>query len=352
MLLLTYSSSLYPESYHRDPKLEKVDEQILPQHFRDASFRSFSDSQTLRPSYDVEYLYQKMRAPILPCQQQQSRFHLLPKLPPFDQLTPLDLDHPSICPPMRPNLQNLVDNTSQSNLLPPPLALSSMAPLPLRPNRTTSMGSHPPLSRSQTTRTVASSIYSRSVSTDELFSRHPSPLSSTSDAPHVALVSDSLRLETKSPIRPPTPHSQHRQLAIEHKPIRPESTPAMPPPSFWMYAHKVQEEHDPSQCEVMVPTKRHPFAHSEQRISISFSKNTESHNTQLEVGASANEDESPFYEKYRKGPRSPLWSGKSDFDRRLAAAISESNTSTNRSVHREKTNQGKVSKSRWPSTAF
>ena len=351
LLFLTCSSKLFPQPCPCKQATKNMVER-LPSHLRDTSFRSFSDSQTLRPSYDIDYLYPKIRAPILPRQQRQSRFNLLPKLPPFDQLTPLDLDHPSLHPTFKQEVLDPFANTSQANLLPSPLVLSPV-PLPLRPNRTTSMGSHPPLVRSQTTRTAASSIYSRSISTDELFSRHASPLSSMGDASHSGIAGDTTRLQAKPLTRPPTPHNQPKEQAAR-TPSRPESTPTMPPASFWTYARTVQEVQDPHHTarstnnpfvcvDTSKPLPSYPSCHT---------KNVKSKTHAIEV-AREEAGESPCYEKYRKGSGSPLWSGKSDFDRRLAAAMSETKISTSKSVHhREKTNAGKVSKSRWPSTAF
>ena len=321
----------------------------LPSHVRDTSFRSVSDAQTLRPSCDVQFVYPKMRPPILPRQYRQSRFNILPKLPPFDQLTPLDLDHPSIHPSKYPTCRqeglHPFDNTSQVNLLPSPLALPKMTPLPLRPTRTTSMGSHPPLKRSLTAQTATSSLYSRSIATDEVFSHDNSPFNSTSEATDSDFSGDSTPEQAKSPERPPTPHDLLVQPKLRHAPCRPVSTPSMPPISFWSYAQNMQEEEESPPD--LPPKEQNPyFFAAGQPSSIPLGREHKRKET-----LKPSEVRHP-YEKIRKGMGSPLWSGKSDFDRRLAATISERGTDTKMGVQRAKTNGGKVSKSHRPGVAF
>ena len=64
------------------------------------------------------------------------------------------------------------------------------------------------------------------------------------------------------------------------------------------------------------------------------------------------EHKAGFYERLRKGTRSPLWSGKRDLERKIAAAVSEDSKVRGEDLGRTKSKAGKVAKKRKPSTAF
>ena len=225
LLLVTCSTQLFLPIDNNQCEKPHFGPRQLPMHqsFPSAA-RSFSDSQTLRPSHDTQY--DNFKYPGLTYQRGPFR----PFIPPldFEKASP---NHPAF----NPKLQNPFD-ASQTNLLPSPLA-----PLPLRPDRTTSMRSHPPLSRSQTTDTISSSVYSRSISTESLLSGQPSPLNLTGDNPFNRVPSP---LAAKSVSKTPTVRQVNDDTTPD--PTRPISKPAMPPVAFWLYAHTQQQDHFPT----------------------------------------------------------------------------------------------------------
>ena len=346
---MTCSNTLFPSSGENIREKELDMGQRLPVQRPRHSFRSFLDSQTLRPSNDTECMSTKLPPPSFTYGHPRPfRRDFLPplNLPPLD-FQKADPSHPAF----KPELQNSCHNESQANLLPSP-----MHPLPLRPDRTTSMRSHPPTSQPQATATSASSIYSRSVSTESLFSRHPSPLSSTSDSSFMNFANNPPVL-AKSLKRPPTPHQSDREPHSNNKPNRPDSKPMMPPAPFWSYARGLQQQENAKLDSGLsrplsthaVQTIRDPRTTSPLNFHVPF----------VYYDAAAEEHSSPSaekpnqgsYERLRKGTRSPAWAGKRDLDRRLAAAI-EDIKGEKQDVSREKSKRGKVARKCKPSTAF
>ena len=230
LLLVTCSTQLFLPSTQQRFEKPCFGTQRLPLHRSyPSAARSLSESQTLRPSHDTEEGSFKFAAP---GGLTYSQGPYGPLLPPIN-LQKASSGHRAF----KPELQIPYD-VSQTNLLPSPLA-----PLPPRPDRTTSMRSHPPLIRSKTADTISSSIYSRSVSTESLFSPQLSPLNLSNDDPFGRILSPATA--TANILNKPSTIRQVRDDTIssdDEAPVRPASKPAMPPAAFWLYARTKQQD--------------------------------------------------------------------------------------------------------------
>ncbi|KAL9127782.1 MAG: hypothetical protein Q9217_003412 [Psora testacea] len=203
------------------------------------------------------------------------------------------------------------------------------------------------LTRNQTAGTTSSSLYSRATSASSTFSRNPSTLSSFSDS-SLGSASKCSPLSTMSSTgKPDVPKIPHRFRQSNHmlrgggRPIRPGSTPTMPPSAFWLYARNAQQKRNalmdaetqetPRNLQSRIPSRssrkreasvcRYPImqASLEQAASPPGPSTDRHHTVRVAKRGSGS------YEKLRKGqrPRPPNWAGKADLDRRLATAARE-----------------------------
>ena len=344
---VTCSSQICPRP--ANPEMHHISDAVsrFPAHH--AWTASTSDSQTLRPSHDVDCLPSKCP----PSSHYKPQLELRREcLEPLDLSLTLD-SHKAQHARGLSNGLNFQFNPhqhdlSQTCLLPSPLQPPPNG-LPQEPSRATSLRSHPPLSRSQTVDTLGSSIYSRSISTESLFRREPSPLSAhNKNNPFTTRSPSSPPLDKGSPNRPPTPHSLERKASsaphpTHSKPPRPDSIPAMPPSKFWLDVCQASSQtHQapplPSPLQIRKPSiSQTPHAFCD--VDTEKHPNGTTHTHQRS------------YDRLRKGTKSPTCAGKQDLDRRLAAAMDVAAGDLGLMMG-EKSKGRKVSKKRQPSGAF
>ncbi|KAL9628912.1 MAG: hypothetical protein Q9164_007104, partial [Protoblastenia rupestris] len=253
-------------------------------------------------------------------------------------LPPLRFQEPpeEVHPALKAELQTPAQSSITVDLLPPPISQLSFTA-----GRSVNTNSHPTLTRSQTVATSSSSIYSYPNSSST-FSRHPSTLSSFSNNSRGSTPKSSPLSTISCSSKPDVPKIPQRYRRPNHilresgTPIRPGSTPAMPPSAFWLYARNIQQKYNtilaeeaqndqPKQQQRIpshsprkrdISTCRYPLIQPSPEKATPLHSNTSRHNT-MRVAKQGS------YERLRKGKslqRPPTWAGKADLDRRLAAA--------------------------------
>ena len=290
------------------------------------------EKTSIRPSYDSLSTYVSP-SPLGPAYN-PSRGLYKSWLPPLKFQEPSEEVHPAL----KLDCQTPTQSTSTVDLLPSPIT-----GLPFTPNRPNSGGIQSTLKRSRTLATTSSSVYSRSTSASSAFSRRPSTLSSFSNSsggsapksvPPRTLYSAGKPNVPSIPLKFRQPNHMLREGG---RPIRPGSTPTMPPSAFWLYARNIQQhcnalmdEETPNQTHNMqsqtlsrssrqpeTSVCRYPSIHSSPGKAMPLRPSTNKHNTMRIVKHGS-------YERLRKGKlgeRPPTWAGKADLDRRLAAAV-------------------------------
>ena len=245
------------------------------------------------------------------------------------------LEHPA---PLA-ELQSSVQSSSQLNLLPSPFTVS-----PTTPTQPLPLVNYSFLKRNDIAATTVSSIYSRSTSASSIlscqFNSSSSKSSLNSTSKSIICGPSSLSI----PSRLPKSKDQAAALQLNHmlrgggKPIRPGSTPSMPPSAFWLYARAVQqrcnaiqelesatdpETRTPSVAAIPLPdVQTMSISHPP---SINPSPYWESRGSSSHKHRNRQVAQRGSYERLRKdgGPvqRPPKWTGKEGLDRRLAAHV-------------------------------
>ena len=242
-------------------------------------------------------------------------------------------------------LQSAAPSSSQVNLLPSPFTTSPSTPTRLRPISK----AHLRLKRSKTVATNTSSIYSQSSCAHMTQSRQSSTIISASlDSTSSGHTPDFSRPTTSRsipyPESAPTICQPNHMLRGGGRPLRPGSTPAMPPSAFWLYARGVQQRcRPPSDAETDAEACTEPSPQPELSSRSTSRTKTRSKPRSLltttlpaegipkrEVTSRHNfvarAAQPSHYERLRKGSGSeearqvrPItWTGKVGMDRRLA----------------------------------
>ena len=239
-------------------------------------------------------------------------------------------------------VQSPTQFSSQLNLLPSPFTIS-----PTKPSRPLSLVNDSPLKRSNTVANATPSFYSRSTSPPTILSYQFDPSSPRNSFSYTSKsnVHGSTALGTSSGLS----KSKNQAAACQPNhmlrgggtPIRPGSTPGMPPSAFWLYARAVQQRRNAIlDLEAMTDPETSSLAAAAialpdtQIISVSRPPNIEMSPTSKKERSCSGKhrirqpSRRGSYERLRKDggsvQRPPTWTGKEGLDRRLAAQARDS----------------------------